>query len=349
MASKPETEVHNVVISQNRKVFVSVWFFSCFINILMLTGPIFMLQVYDRVIPSSSVPTLIALGLIVFAVYTYYGVLEYIRSRIMVRLGRRIEERLRARVFDTVATLALSKTGQSGNQPISDLGTIRQYMAGTGPTAYLDMPWVVIYLAVVFLMHWILGVVAAAAAVVIFVLAILTEASTRGPTANATRAMVQATLMAEETRRNAEAVHSLGMKSVMRSRWIEMQGRSLDFQTRANDAAQLYGTMSRVFRLALQSAMLGTAAYLAIKHEISAGSIVASSILMGRALAPIEQAVGNWQQFLSARKAYERLSAVLESVKRKRKRPPCLHQRGCWRLKVLLSYFPDPTSLFSRG
>jgi PrtD family type I secretion system ABC transporter len=301
------------VLKASRGVFISTWFFSCLVNILMLTGSLFMLQVYDRVIPSSSVPTLVALGLIVLVLYAYYGLLEYVRTRLLVRIGRRIEEKLGARVFDVVAGLAMRKVN-SGGQPVQDLTTIRQYLGGQGPLAFLDMPWVPIYLIVVFMLHWVLGVVSVASAVIIFALAMLTERATRGTMASANSAAARAAMLTEEARRNSEALFSLGMKGAMRKRWLAVQGEALDFQTRANDAGATFSSLSRVFRMIVQSGMLAVGAYLAIKHEISGGSIVASSIIMGRALAPIEQAVGNWQQFLGFRKAMERLSKVLEAV-----------------------------------
>ena len=312
-ASRGKNEI-GVLIRQNRAIFVSIFFFSAIVNILMLTGPLFMLQIYDRVIPASSIPTLVALAFIVMLLYAYYGVLEYVRTRLLVRIGRRLEEKLRARVFDAVAALALSRQGHVGSQPVQDLSTIRQYMAGQGPLAFLDMPWVPIYLLVCTLMHWMLGIVALVSALIIFALALATERATRQPTALATAAASRAAMMTDEARRNSEALHSLGMKSVMRQRWINVQTEALDFQTHANDSGAIYSSISRVFRLAVQSGMLATAAYLAVNHEITGGTIVASSILMGRALAPVEQAVASWQQFLGARKAYERLGKILDMV-----------------------------------
>jgi PrtD family type I secretion system ABC transporter len=314
VAQKPTQELWQAIVSNNRGVIFSTFFFSFIVNVLMLTGSLFMLQVYDRVIPSGSIPTLVALSIIVLVLYAYFGVLDYIRSRIFVRVGRKIEEGLRSRVFDVMSHLSLNKQNQVGSQPVSDLSAIRQYIGGQGPIAFFDMPYVPFYLVVVFLLHWVLGVVATACAVIIFVLALLTERSTRGPAAAAHTATNKAAMMTEETRRNSEALYSLGMKSAMRNRWIKLQGEALDFQTKANDASAGYGSISRVFRMIVQSAMLAVGAYLAVKHEISGGSIVASSIIMGRALAPIEQAVGNWQQFLGARKAYERLAKLLNAV-----------------------------------
>jgi PrtD family type I secretion system ABC transporter len=302
------------VLKGSRGALLSAGFFSGIVNVLMLTGPLFMLQVYDRVLSSGSVPTLVALAVITLALYAYYGFLEYVRSRILVRIGRRIEESLRGRVFDAVATLAMRKGANAGGQPIADLSTIRQYLGGQGPIAFLDMPWVPLYLIVVFLMHWMLGVAAAVAAIVIFVLAISTEMSTRAPTQRATMASLKASLLTDEVRRNSESMHALGMRGKMRARWAKLQQSALDDQTRANDAGGTLGAMSRVVRLAVQSGMLALGAYLAIKQEITPGTIIASSIIMSRSLAPVEQAVANWQQFLAFRKARERLGEILAAV-----------------------------------
>jgi PrtD family type I secretion system ABC transporter len=316
------------VLKGSRGSLLSAGFFSGVVNVLMLTGPLFMLQVYDRVLSSGSVPTLVALAVITMVLYAYYGFLEYVRSRIMVRIGRRIEESLRGRVFDTVATLAMRKGSNAGGQPIADLSTIRQYLGGQGPIAFLDMPWVPFYLIVVFLMHWMLGVAAAIAALVIFVLAVMTELSTRAPTQRATVATMKASLLTDEVRRNSESMHALGMRGKLRARWAKLQQSALDDQTRANDAGGTLGAMSRVVRLAVQSGMLALGAYLAIKQEISPGTIIASSIIMSRSLAPVEQAVANWQQFLAFRKARERLGEVLTAVPAAKERMELPPPRG---------------------
>jgi ABC-type protease/lipase transport system fused ATPase/permease subunit len=211
------------ILRASRGTFVATWIFSALVNILMLTGPLFMLQVYDRVLTSRSVPTLLALSAIVVVLYAYYGFLEFVRSRILIRISRRIDEKLRDRAFDTVVTHALRRTPNFGNQPVNDLATIRQYLGGQGPFAFLDMPWVPVYLAVIFLMHWVLGVAALAAAALIFVLAILTEQSTRKPLAEATSALARATVMTDESRRNSEALQALGMRERMRERWDVLQ------------------------------------------------------------------------------------------------------------------------------
>lgn len=298
----------------HRRVMLSIAVFSCITNLLMLTGSIFMMQVYDRVLTSGSVPTLIALSAIVAVLYIYYGFLEVVRARLMGRIGRNFEESLRGRVFDAVAMLALRKAPSTGGQPIQDMATIRQFLSGQGPFAYLDMPWVVIYLGVVFGLHPLLGIAGVVAAGLIFALALLTERATRRPVAAATTATIAASAMNEEARRNSEAMHALGMRAMLRDRWAREQQTALDASTEASDRGGIFGTASRVFRLMVQSGMLALGAWLALKHEISPGTIIASSIIMSRGLAPIEQAVANWQQFLSFRKAVTRLDQVLAAV-----------------------------------
>ena len=306
-------EIH-AVLRASRGAFLSAGLFSCVVNLLMLTGPLFMLQVYDRVLGSGSVPTLVALIGIVIALYAYYGFLEFLRARILVRIGRRVEETLRARVFDVMAEHALRRTQGIGGQPIADLAIIRQFLSGQGPFAFLDMPWVPFYLGVIFLMHWVLGVAALCAAAVIFALAYWSERATRGPMAEANAAMTKSNVMTEESRRNSEALHSLGMRGALRQKWTDMQQLALDHQTVANDVSGSMSAASRVLRLMVQSGILALGAYLAIQHEITPGSMIAASIIMGRALAPVEQAVASWQQFLGFRKAMERLNRVLESA-----------------------------------
>ena len=307
------SEIASVLLA-SRGAFASTALFSCLVNILMLTGPLFMLQVYDRVLTSGSVPTLAALTGIVIALYAYYGFLEYLRARILVRIGRRVEERLRDRVFDSMAEHALRRTQGIGGQPVSDLATIRQFLSGQGPFAFLDMPWVPVYLLVIFLMHWVLGVAAVCAAIAIFILAFWSERATRGPMAEANAAIVKSTIMTDESRRNSEALHSLGMRGAIRKKWADMQQVALDHQTVANDVGGSLSAASRVLRLMVQSGILALGAYLALQHEISAGAMIAASIIMGRALAPVEQAVASWQQFLGFRKALERLGHILASA-----------------------------------
>ncbi len=310
----PSRDEINDVVKASRGAFLATGIFSGVVNILMLTGSIFMLQIYDRVLGSGSIPTLVALTTIVFIVYCFYGFLEYVRARMLVRIGRRVEERLRTRVFNAVTTLSLQRNNPNGSQPVNDLGTLRQYLAGPGPLAFLDMPWVPIYMAVVFGLHWVLGVASLFAAATIFIIALLSEYRTRAPLQKATAASSKAAMMTEEARRNAEALYALGMRDTIRRRWDSVQQTALDEQTKANDAGGGLSAASRVVRLMVQSGMLALGAYLALKGEVSPGTIIAGSIIMSRALAPIEQAIGSWQQFLGFRKARERLLRTLQAI-----------------------------------
>ena len=333
------------VYKASRSTLIAAAVFSCMVNILMLTGPLFMLQVYDRVLASGSVPTLVALIIIVAALYAYYGFLEFLRARLMVRLGRRVEEKLRGRVFDAVTTHALRRTPGVGSQPLNDLATIRQYLSGQGPFAFFDMPWMPFYLGIIFLMHWLLGVAALGAAITIFMLAVWSERATRGPLQEAMKSTVKAAVMTDEGRRNAEALYSLGMTGTMRQRWVDIQQVALDHQTIANDAGGMLGASSRVLRLFIQSGILALGAYLAILGQISPGAMIAASIIMSRALAPVEQAVANWQQFLGFRKARERLGQALRIVPRDKalmKLPPPAGRLAVENLTVMLPGVEKP-------
>ena len=263
----------------------------------------------------------------------------------MVRLGRRVEEKLRGRVFDAVTTHALRRTPGVGSQPLNDLATIRQYLSGQGPFAFFDMPWMPFYLGIIFLMHWLLGVAALAAAITIFMLAVWSERATRGPLQEAMKSTVKAAVMTDEGRRNSEALYSLGMTGTMRQRWVDIQQVALDHQTIANDAGGMLGASSRVLRLFIQSGILALGAYLAILGQISPGAMIAASIIMSRALAPVEQAVANWQQFLGFRKARERLGQALRIVPRDKalmKLPPPAGRLAVENLTVMLPGVEKP-------
>jgi PrtD family type I secretion system ABC transporter len=302
------------ILGTNRGVLVSALFFSCLVNLLMLTGPLFMRKVYDRVLSTGSIPTLVALGAIVVVLYAYFGFLDFVRTRLLARIGRRIEGRFRHRLFDALSWHSLRRTPGVGSQPMNDLATVRQFLSGQAPFAFLDLPWLPVYLGVIFLMHWLLGVVAGIAALFIFLLAIIQEFAIRRSLEEATAASLKASLITDECRLNAEALHGLGMIAAMRARWAEVSQLAMDRQTTSSDLGGGLGALSRVLRLMIQSAVLGLGAFLAIQQEISVGTIVAATVILSRALAPIEQAVGNWQLFLSYRKAIKRLNSVLQTM-----------------------------------
>lgn len=313
IVADPTPEVQRAFQSCSSAFFGAAGF-SCLINLLMFTGPLFMLQVYDRVLTSRSIPTLTVLLLLVAILYAFLGLLELIRSRIMVRIGRRIDQQLGGLLFDKVAGLGLKRGGRTHVRPLQDLDVVRQFLSGPGPHALFDIPWVPIYLAVNFALHFWLGVFTTAGALFLFALAYINEVSTRSVTATVARSNSSAHAFAEETRRNAEVVHAMGMISSMRSRWLSLRAKAVTDLDCASDRNGAIAACSKVARLLLQSAMLALGAFLAIGNEITPGAMIAASIIMSRALAPVEQSIAHWRSLLQFRQAHQRLHRVLDKA-----------------------------------
>jgi ABC-type protease/lipase transport system fused ATPase/permease subunit len=283
-------------LRRSRTLFLGVGLFSGMINLLALTGAFYMLQVYDRVLPSRSVPTLVGLTLLLAGLYVANGLLDVFRVRVMSRVGVRIDNDVRAKVFQALHLLPLkARTAGDGLQPVRDLDQIRSFFSGMGPTAFFDLPWVPIYLGVVFLLHPLLGLFALAGALLLISLTFLTERRTTAPMQSASRSGAQRLAFGEEARRNAEVIQALGLGPRMQDRWATLNTRHLNDQLIASDAASGLGTVSKVLRLFLQSGILGLGAYLAIEGEVSPGAIIAASIITARALAPIETTITHWR------------------------------------------------------
>ena len=299
-------------LSSCRAAFVGVAVMSGVVNVLYLTGSFFMLEVYDRVIPSRSVPTLIGLMVLALALYAFQGALEAIRSRILVRVGAALDEAVSGRVFDVVvrAPLAGAAPGD-GMLPLRDLDQIRAFLSGTGPSAFFDLPWLPIYLAVCFLFHPLIGVAALGGAVFLAAVTGLTDRATRKPARAATGHGQRRNGLAEAGRRNAEVLAALGMQGRFRTRWARANRDYMEAQQRTADVAGGLGAVSKVFRMALQSGVLALGAWLVIQGQATAGIIIASSILVSRALAPAELAIANWKGFVQARQSWARLSDLL--------------------------------------
>ena len=298
-------------LARSKDLFVAVGLFSGVINLLALTGSFYMLQVYDRVLPSNSVPTLIGLTVLMALLYIANGFLDFIRVRVMGRVGVRVDNDVRASVFRAIRLMPLKfRKAGDGLQPIRDLDTIRGFCSGMGPTALFDLPWVPIYLFIVFLLHPVLGLFALFGAIILVTLTLLTEHQTRAPTLSAVSSASERFAFGEETRRNAEVIQALGLGDRMLARWESLTARHVTDQMIANDAATGIGSISKVMRLFLQSGILGLGAWLVIQGEVSAGTIVAASIIMARALAPIETAIAHWRGFVAARQSYDRLTKM---------------------------------------
>lgn len=288
--------------------------FGALVNILYLTGSFYMLQVYDRVIPSRSVPTLIALSVLATGLYAGQAGVDFFRSRILSRLARSLDERLSSRVFALVARLPLAPGGAAhGLQPIRDLDHVRAFLAGGGPIGFFDLPWTPFYLGICFLFHPLIGLAATIGALILVMFTACTEALTRRPVKEATQHGSDRTSYAEACRRNAEVIAAMGMGSCLAMRWDEINRRHLDSHERVGDVVGGLGGVSRVARLMLQSGVLGLGAYLVIHGEASPGVIIAGSILSARALAPLEQVIAHWKGFVAARQSWARLRALLAS------------------------------------
>lgn len=292
----------------------SVMAFSLVTNILMLTGPLFMLQVYDRVLSSGSVSTLVALCILVAILYALYGFLEFVRGRMMARVGQQIDERYRHTAFDMVSHYAKLGMERVNLAPLQDLVTIRNFVSGPGPLAFLDMPWAPIYLFVIYLMHPLLGLASLGAVLLLAGLAIWNNRLIAEPTDLSQRAQAAAQNLGAESRRNVETSSVLGMTKVMRDRWTLLQMDALEAQTNASDRGGAITATSRTLRLVFQSAILALGAYLAVRQQISPGTMIAASIIMSRALAPVEQSVTHWQAFVSFRQAWKRFSALMADL-----------------------------------
>lgn len=293
-----------------RGAFIVAGVFSLAINLLMLTGPLFMLQVYDRVLASGSVPTLIALFGLVVCLYAFMGLFDYLRTRILSRIGYWLDQNLGALTFRNWIFQSLVSHQRLG-RPLTDLATLRTFLGSTALPAVFDLPWSPIYLGIVFFLHIQLGLLALAGAAVVIIIALINEIITRGPSAEGARLELQEAQVVDDCSRTAEAIVAMGMTGNLVAHWSDMRGTAVARSQHATERGEGLASISKAFRLLLQSAILGLGAYLAINHEISAGTIIAASIIAGRALAPIDQIIGNWRNILRVRQCYKRLSTHL--------------------------------------
>jgi ATP-binding cassette subfamily C protein len=309
---EPRSEV-SAFLRSCRRIFWALAAFSGMSNLLMLTGSFFMLQVYDRVLPGRSIPTLVALMVLATALYLFQGGLDLVRGRISVRIGRYFDEKLGVRVFDAMVRLPLkTRADGDGLQPVRDLDQVRSFLSGGGPIALFDLPWMPIYLGVCFLFHFWIGVTALIGALVLVGITMATETQTRGPAKASARLAVSRSALALEGRRNAEVLQAMGMRHQAALRWQEANAKYLAAHERASDIASGLGGVSKVFRSILQSLVLAVGAVLVINQESTAGIIIAGSILTARALAPVEMAIANWKGFIAARQSGQRLDQLLK-------------------------------------
>ncbi len=294
-----------------RQALKSVMIFSMFVNLLMLTGPFFMLQVYDRVLSSRSIPTLVALGILVVVLYAFMAILDVLRSRIVARAGVRLDDTLAPRVVDAMMIHSANKTPNVGSLPARDLDTIRQFVSGPGLIALFDTPWVPVYLLVIFLFHPVLGFLSLAGAVILFILMIANERLTREPMAQLSAQANVSHATTEELYQNAELIRALGMSETMRNRWMGEHDKTLVDGLTVSDRNGAITGLTKAVRLVLQSSILGVGAYLVIQQQIQPGVMIAASIIFARAVAPVEQTIAHWRNVLGARKSWERLQSLM--------------------------------------
>jgi ATP-binding cassette subfamily C protein EexD len=295
--------------------FLSAAGFSLLINFLMITPSIYMLQVYDRVVATGNKSTLLMLTLIVVMLFVTMAALEWVRSQILVKVSTRLEMLLNQRLFQIAFKQSLYSGGQRATtQPLDDLTGLRQFLTGNGLFAFFDAPWMPVYLALLFMFHPWFGWYSIFTAILLCIVAAFTEKAT-------TKIITEANNVAMATRgalgrnlRNAEVIESMGMLGRIRERWMVGAVKVLDLQATASSRAGLLSALSKVIRLSSQSLILGLGAYLVIEREISPGLMIAGSILMGRAMAPIDLIIGTWKGFISARGQYQRLNDILRQI-----------------------------------
>ncbi len=299
---------------ESRGLYWFVAVFSFFSNLLMLVGPIYMLQVYDRVLGSRSMETLIALsGLVVF-LYAIMGLLDYARGRIMGRVAARFQSRLDRRVFEAVVRKSAVAPDDSTATGLRDLEAVQRLMSSPVLMAMFDIPWAPFFLAGIWIFHPFLGILALAGGAVLIVVTLVNQLVTRGPVARASMAGVLSQRISDQIRVESEMVQAMGMQQAAFDRWQVARDRALQEHIKSADLGGTFTTTTKTFRLLLQSAMLGLGAYLVLQGELSPGAMIAGSILMGRALAPIEQAIGQWPLVQAAMKGWRSLARLLGQV-----------------------------------
>jgi len=314
--SNPSNEFKESIFSL-KKSFYFAAFISLFINLLMLVPPLYMLQLYDRVLASRSKETLLMLTLIIVVMFVVMGTLEFVRSRILIRVGNSIDAKMSTRLFDAMFALANKYPGKSTSQPLSDLTQIRQFLTGTPLFAFFDTPWMPIYIGLMFLFHPWFGFFGIFAIFVAMTLTLINEKRTKKGLEESNRYFQSSQSFINASLRNSEIIEAMGMHSNVRRRWYSRYLAFLNEQSRASDEAGLWSNASKTTRMFMQSMVLGLGGYLAIIGEVTPGMMIAGSIIMGRALAPIDLMTSTWKQFTSARISYGRLGELLSEFPEK--------------------------------
>lgn len=303
---QPNESAMRKAVVASKQAFVYVGIFSFFVNILMLTVPIYMLQLFDRVLASRSYDTLLYLTIIAILALFTFAMLDIARSRVLIRVSHWLDNYLSPQALARSADEILQGRVY-GSQSLRDITNIRQFLGGNGIFTLCDSPWVPVYLLVIFMLHPLLGSLATIGAIILFTMAVLNEFMTAKPLAEANNMAMRTQMQTDATIRNAEVIQAMGMMPSLVRRWYEQNEKAVDLQCEASRLSGTILSLSKFARLSLQLFMLGTGAYLVIQNSITPGAMIAGSILLSRALAPVEQAIGAWKQMISARSAYNRL------------------------------------------
>lgn len=336
-------------IAQHRATLFSVGVFSAAVNILLLAPAIYMLQVYDRVLSSSNESTLLMLTLLVLGLFSLMAALEWLRGLVMVRLGNVFDMSLNQRVYRAAFAINRLRGDVNAAQSMRDLTSVRQFLTGPSFFAFLDAPWFPIYLLCIFLFDTTLGFFALGGALVLMALTLINERLAAVPLSKAGELSIQSSNLAGTSLRNAEVIDAMGMLSGLQQRWLILQRQFLAQQSQASSRSVAISSITKGVRLALQSLMLGLAALLVVEGRISAGMMIAASILMSRTLAPIEALIGSWRQWRDTRQAWQRLDDILAANPERGETMPLPRPRGVLTLENVTAAIPGTRSAIVRG
>jgi len=306
----PKNEITEALV-KFKKVFYTIAAFTACVNILMLVPSIYMLEVYDRVLASRNETTLYMLSVMVLGLFALISVLEYIRSMVVIRIGAKMDSFLNNRVYTAAFEQNLRSTGVNAGQALNDLTTIRQFVTGNGMFAFFDAPWFPIYLLVIFVFNMWMGLFALVSVILLVALAWLNEVVSRKPLAEANTTAIRSSNLATNNLRNAEVIEAMGMLPNMRKRWYAEHVKFLKLQAEASQKASRIGSITKFVQIAVQSLILGVGALLVITGDVTSGMMIAGSILLGRALSPVQQIIGVWRQWSGVVSAYRRLEKLL--------------------------------------
>jgi ATP-binding cassette subfamily C protein RsaD len=350
MAAQPNLTQLNHAVTAARSALVPAGIFSLFINSLALVSPLYMLQVYDRVLSSRNLMTLIFLTVIAVFLYVVYGSLEALRSRVLVRGSARFENVLRTPLFETTFAASLGrKSGTGESQPFRDADSVREFITGPAMLAFFDLPWVPLFVAASFLLHPIFGWIAIVAGILTLSIAVVNEYSTKKLLSRASLASISAHADVSATLRNAEVMRAMGMASGLKERWAQRRNEQIVWQAVASDRGGALMAGMKSFRQIVQILILGTGGYLCLQGELSGGGIVAASIIIGRALAPIELAVSQWKVFQNSRGAWSRLQALFRAIPQGQQRMPLPAPKGSIKVEQVVAAAPGERAPILRG